>query len=48
MNMAARTTPSLSSVLMLGSQPRGDSTGSWEEGLAKGDEVALPKPLFRE
>ena len=48
MNMAALTTPRLSSILMLGSQPRGDSTGSWEEGLAKGDEVALPKPLFRE
>lgn len=48
LNAAAHTTPRLRTVLMLGSQPRGDSAGSWEEGLAKGNEEALPKPLFRE
>lgn len=37
LNVAAHTTPRLRTILMLGSQPRGDSTGSWEEGLAKGD-----------
>lgn len=38
LNVAAHTTPRLRTILMLGSQPRGDSTGSWEgKGWPKGD-----------
>lgn len=36
LNVAAHTTPRLRTVLMLGLQPRGDSTGSWRKGWQKG------------